>query len=265
MLRASLNIPSRQKWRSCLTEVPVLLSIKAHMRFSVIIPVLNEREQIPSTLATLKSRLPRVEIIVVDGGSTDGTREILDQQTDLIVLDATRGRGNQLNAGAKIATGEVLLFLHGDCWLPGDALELMQQALEQPQVNGGAFLIRFAEQHPRSLSLIAKGINARTRLTKTATGDQAIFVRREVFDRIGGFEAWPFFEDVRFVTDLKQYGQFAILTSPVTISARRYIANGPWRTTFLMYALRVGYWLGVHPTKLYRWFQDVRPHLQNVS
>jgi rSAM/selenodomain-associated transferase 2 len=237
----------------------------ARMKLSVIIPVLNEREQLPHTLASLQSQISNAEIIVVDGGSSDGTRAWLQQQTDLVVIEAERGRGRQQNAGAKAATGEVLLFLHGDCALPENAATLIQQALASPQVSGGAFLIRFAEQQPRSLNVIAKGINARTLVTKTATGDQAIFVRREVYDNVGGFADWPFFEDVDFVTRLKRRGQFVILREPITISARRYIVNGPWRTTFLMYALRIGYWLGISPTKLYQWFQDVRPHLQNVS
>ncbi|HEX4951405.1 MAG TPA: TIGR04283 family arsenosugar biosynthesis glycosyltransferase [Blastocatellia bacterium] len=235
------------------------------MKLSVIIPVLNEREQLPITVARLQSHISNAEIIVVDGGSTDGTREWLQQQTGLIWRDAPRGRGLQMNAGASDATGEVLLFLHGDCILPAQAVALLQKALQAPQIKGGAFLIRFAEQAPHSLSIIAQGINARTRVTRTATGDQAIFVRRTVFDKMGGFAEWPLFEDVQFVTRLKRVGEFIIIPSPVTISARRYLAHGPWRTTFLMYALRLGYWLGIPPAKLYQWFQDVRPHLQNVA
>lgn len=235
------------------------------MKLSVIIPVLNEREQLPHTIAALQSQISNPEIIVVDGGSTDGTREWLQQRPGIIVMAAARGRGRQQNAGAKAATGDVLLFLHGDCTLPENAATWLAQALASPQVSGGAFLIRFTEQQPHSLNLIAKGINARTLVTKTATGDQGIFVRRAVFESLGGFADWPLFEDVNLVTRIKQHGRFVILRAPVTISARRYIANGPWRTTFLMYALRLGYWLGISPTKLYQWFQDVRPHLQNVS
>jgi rSAM/selenodomain-associated transferase 2 len=231
------------------------------MKLSVIIPVLNEREQLPHIIAALQSQRSNPEIIVVDGGSTDGTREWLRAQTGLIVMEAERGRGVQQNAGAKVASGEVLLFLHGDCVLPNDALRLIEQALHLPQTQGGAFLVRFAEPTTVSLRLIAHGINARTLVTKTATGDQAIFVRRELFTHLGGFAAWPLFEDVRLVTRLKQRGRFVIVKSPVTISPRRYVAHGPWRTTFLMYALRLGYWLGVPPHRLYRWFADVRPHL----
>ena len=234
------------------------------MKLSVIIPVLNEREQLPHTVAALKAFRPTPEIIVVDGGSNDGTRAWLAQQAGVVVIDAARGRGSQQNAGAKVATGELLLFLHGDCVPPTNALASIQQTLLHSQTSGGAFLIRFAEARPRSLGIIAKGINTRTLVTKTATGDQGIFVRRETYDAVGGFANWPLFEDVDFVTRLKQRGTFVILREPITISARRYLAYGPWRTTFLMYALRLGYWLGLPPTKLYGWFQDVRPHLKNV-
>lgn len=230
------------------------------MKLSVIIPALNEREQLPQTVANLQSQILKPEIIIVDGGSTDGTREWLRNQTGIVAIDCERGRGRQQNAGAEIATGDVLLFLHADCLLPENALHLLMSALSDSQIVGGAFLIRFAEQSSRSLNIIAKGINARTIVTRTATGDQAIFARRSAYETIGGFADWPFFEDVKFVTQLKQRGRFVILREPVTISARRYLANGPWRTTCLMYALRIGYWLGIPPIKLYQWFRDVRPH-----
>lgn len=234
------------------------------MKISVIIPVLNEREHLPHTLEQFQAISVPFEIIVVDGGSTDGSRQWLAQQSGILVVDSERGRGRQLQAGAKIATGEVLLFLHADCHLPTQALAIIQQSLGNSAVVGGAFLIRFAEQRPRSLAIIAKGINARTKITRTATGDQGIFVRREIYETSGGFENWPLFEDVRFVTNLKNHGAFVILPAYIIISGRRYIANGPWRTTFLMYALRIGYWLGISPVKLHAWFADVRAHWQNV-
>ena len=233
------------------------------MKLSVIIPVLNEQAHLPQTVAALQASMAKAEIIVVDGGSSDGTREWLSAQKELIFIAATRGRGIQLNAGAKAASGEVLLFLHGDCVLPANAPTLIQQTLLSAHTGGGAFLIRFAETRPQSLGIIAKGINARTLMTKTATGDQGIFVRRTVYDAIGGFADWPLFEDVDFVTRMKRRGKFVILREPITISARRYLANGPWRTTFLMYALRLGYWFGIPPVRLYQWFQDVRPHLRS--
>ncbi|HZS06859.1 MAG TPA: TIGR04283 family arsenosugar biosynthesis glycosyltransferase [Blastocatellia bacterium] len=232
------------------------------MKISVIIPVLNERDNLPATLEALGKTAAGAdeiaEIIIVDGGSSDGTREWLGQQSDLRVLDSERGRGVQLHTGAQAATGEALLFLHGDCLLPPGATQLIARALSDKSVAGGCFLIGFAERRPPSLGLIARGINARTIVTRTGTGDQAIFVRQEVYEAVGGFRPWPLFEDVDIVARIRRRGKFVVLRSAVTISARRWIAHGPWRTTFLMYALRVGYWLGIPPARLKQWFVDVR-------
>lgn len=231
------------------------------MNLSVIIPTLNEREQLPLTIERLRASSANLEIIIADGGSYDGTREWLDSQPDIIVINSERGRGKQQNAGAKIAIGDVLLFLHADCLLPINFFQLIQHSLANSETCGGAFQIQFDTDF-RSLNIIAAGINVRTRVTKTATGDQAIFVRREIFEAIGGFENWLLFEDIKLVSEIKQRGAFKIINENVIISARRYLNFGPWRTTFLMFALRIGYWLGVHPDKLFQRFQDVRPHLK---
>lgn len=228
------------------------------MKISVIIPALNERNHLPVTLASLTHMDLLHEVIVVDGGSTDGTREWLSQQQVSRVIDAERGRGAQLNAGARLATGDVLLFLHSDCLLPPDAPRHIIEALANDRVVGGCFLIRFAEQYPRSLWLIALGINGRTLLTRTATGDQAIFVRRSAYELAGGFAAWPLFEDIDLITRIKRLGRFVVKAKTVTISGRRWVTYGVWRTTAMMYALRAGYYAGVSPFRLKRWFEDVR-------
>ncbi len=228
------------------------------MNISIIIPTLNEREQLPLTIAAIRRASVEIEIIVADANSSDGTREWLSMQPDITVINSERGRGQQQNTGAKIASGEIFLFVHADCLLPNNFAALIEAALKNPAVAGGAFLIRFDTDNSRSLQIISKGINARTRVTKTATGDQAIFVQREIFAAIGGFENWLLFEDVRLVSEIKRRGEFNIINETVIIAARRYLTFGPWRTTFLMYALRIGYWLGVHPDKLYQWFNDVR-------
>jgi rSAM/selenodomain-associated transferase 2 len=243
------------------------------MNISVIVPVLNEIENLPHTLKSIaqtQNHSGKVcEVIIVDGGSLDGTREWTQQQTDIHpfnvklpfnikLMDAERGRGRQLDAGATKATGDVLLFLHGDCQLPAQAMTQIAEALADSHVAGGCFLVSFRERRPVSLRIIAGGINARTRVTKTGTGDQAIFVRREIYQALGGFKPWPLFEDVDIVTRIKSAGKFVVIHSAVTISARRWIAHGPWRTTLLMYGLRIGYWLGVSPVKLKEWFADVR-------
>ncbi len=228
------------------------------MNLSIIIPVLNERHHLPATLSCLAEANLTDDILVVDGGSADGTREWLNRQSIARVIEAERGRGAQLNAGAQIAAGEALLFLHADCLPPPAAYSLMTSALADDRVAGGCFEVSFAERRPRSLSLIAAGINARTRVTRTATGDQGIFVRRSVYEQAGGLATWPLFEDVDFVTRLKRHGRFVVLPAAVTISARRWLQNGVWRTTFLMYALRAGFYAGLSPFTLKEWFEDVR-------
>ena len=218
----------------------------------MIIPALNERESLPNaTCSAVGAR----EILVVDGGSTDGTREWAASQPGVVLLDAPRGRGPQLAAGTRAATGDILLFLHADCQLPPGALD----AVRQSQASGGCFRVRFAETRPFSLTLTAWFINAHSALTRTATGDQAIWVRREVHDALGGFTPWPLFEDVDFVDRLRRQGRFDVLPLAITISARRWLAWGVGRTNLLMILLWIGYRLGVSPEKLKKWFHDVRP------
>lgn len=231
------------------------------MKVSVIIPVLNEYECLPAILASLKKQDWIHEVIVVDGGSIDGTRQWLERQSTARVLDSPPGKGRQLNAGARVSTGDLLLFLHGDCLLPPGAGARLRQALADQTVVGGCFSVSFAEKHPWSLRLVAWGINLRTRVTRTATGDQAIFVQREVFKSFGGCADWPLFEDVDLVRRIKRRGEFRVLSSQLTISARRYVCYGVFKTVLLMFALRLGFWVGVSPFTLKSWFDDVRPHL----
>ncbi len=224
------------------------------MKVSVIIPVLNERDCLPESLAVLKDQNWIHEIIVVDGGSTDGTLEWLRQQIGVRIIEAPAGRGIQLNAGARAATGDTLIFLHADSRLPPDTGENLRRALEAPQVAGGCFCAQFASRRPRSLGIMAAGINLRTVLTHSATGDQAVFARRSVFEGIGGFREWPLFEDVDFVGRMKRVGGFVVIRSRVTVSARRHIHNGVFRTVILVYLLRLGFWAGVSPFTLARWY-----------
>ena len=232
------------------------------MRISVIIPVLNEKEDLPQTLRTLAEFRNFYEIIVVDGGSTDGTRESLSNHlpANVRVIDGPRGRGNQLNAGARVATGGVLLFLHADTRLPADALQRISTVLANSEVVGGGFCMRFLENEPWILRVVEAGINLRTRVFRSPTGDQAIFARQGAFAAAAGFADWPLFEDVDFVHRMKRLGSFGISPSRVMTSARRYITWGVLRTVLLMYTLRIGFWMGVSAFHLHRWFSDVRPH-----
>jgi glycosyltransferase involved in cell wall biosynthesis len=168
----------------------------------------------------------------------------------------------QSTATQPIATSRrpdiALLFLHADCLISQPAIDALHAALADQQLAGGAFYVRFAESRPRSLRLVAWGINVRARFRNSATGDQGIFVRKSVFDSIGGAPEWPLFEDVELVSRIKQAGKFVVLRTPVTISGRRYVEHGVFRTALLIYGLRFAYWLGVPPQRLKNWFRDAR-------
>jgi rSAM/selenodomain-associated transferase 2 len=229
------------------------------MQLSVIIPTLNERAGLPTTLDTVRAQYGVAEIIVVDGGSADGTRDFARAQSGVTVVESARGRGAQLAAGVSASSGDTLLFLHADCLLPAGATEFIETALQRESIAGGAFGIRFAATSPPSLHRTAKWVNARSRLFKVATGDQAIFARRTAYDLAGGFPPWPLFEDMEFVKRLKRHGQFTVAPIDVEISARRWETYGIGRTNTLMCALYAGYRAGVKPHTLKRWFADVRP------
>ncbi len=229
------------------------------IRCSVIIPTLNEREFLPQTLRALAEHQWIHEVIVADGGSTDGTREWLAAQNFARMVDAQSGKGNQINRGAQAASGDVLLILHADCQLPPDAGQRIAFALQAQSVAGGCFEVRFNASRPRSLKIVAAGINFRCRLTKAGTGDQGIFVRRKVFEEVGGCPAWPLFEDVELVRRVKKAGSFTVIRSRLLVSPRRHLALGVFRTVLLIYGLRVAFCLGVSPFTLKKWFDDSRP------
>jgi rSAM/selenodomain-associated transferase 2 len=235
------------------------------MNVSVIIPVLNERACLPATINSLRAGIPDAQIIAVDGGSIDGSAEWLRSQSDILFTTAGRGKGPQQNAGAALATGEVFLFLHADCQLPRDAGNQLQRILCDERKVGGCFYVRFAERRPLSLHILAIAMNVRARILKRSFGDQALFIRKSTFNRIGGFPDWPLFEDYELVRRMKQIGHFAVLTAPVTISSRRFLAHGVWRTVVRVFLLQAGFYLGVAPSRLKRWFADIRPHLRQTS
>jgi uncharacterized protein len=234
------------------------------IRCSVVIPTLNERQFLPQTLRALAEHQWIHEVIVADAGSTDGTPEWLAAQNFAHVVDAPAGKGNQINRGAQAASGDVLLILHADCQLPPDAGERIARALQLQSVAGGCFEVRFNASRPRSLKLVAAGINFRCRVTKAATGDQGIFVRRRIFELVGGCPYWPLFEDVDLVRRIKKVGRFAVLRSQLLVSPRRHLARGVFRTVLLVYALRLAFWLGVSPFTLKKWFDDSRPSVSPV-
>lgn len=225
------------------------------MRLSVIVPVLDEE-------AVLAAALDRVrgggahELIVVDGGSRDATRAIAARFTDRVLVTGP-GRARQMNAGAAVARGDTLLFLHADTLLPAGFADAIAAACADPRVVGGRFDVRL-DGTSRWLPLVAAAINLRSRLTRIATGDQAIFVRRAAFEALGGFAAVPLFEDVRLTAVLRHHGTVACLREQVTTSARRWEQRGVMRTIVLMWALRLGNALGVAPERLQRFYAAVR-------
>ena len=225
------------------------------MNISVIIPVLNEEKTIAATLHALLNLRPH-EIIVVDGGSDDRTGET-SRQLGAKVLSAERGRARQMNYGAGCATGEVLLFLHADTKLPDSAFQDIAAALGESRCAGGRFDVELEGRH-WMLKIVGALINYRSRATKVSTGDQALFVRREVFERMGGFPDIPLMEDIALCRSLKRLGGIACLRSRVVTSARRWESDGVWRTIFRMWTLKFLYLAGVSPARLKQFYADTR-------
>lgn len=229
--------------------------------FTVIIPTLNEAGVIQTTLLHTAG-LGFDDIVVVDGGSTDDTRRLVEgvaarSAPSVRVVDSTAGRATQLNTGAAACTADVLVFLHADSHLPSSARLLIEDALADPAVVGGRFDIRF--DRPSIWGRIVSSLmNLRSRLTRISTGDQAIFVRRHTFDRLGGFSDIPIMEDIDFSTRLKRTGATAAIRERVTTSFRRWEQQGPLRTIFLMWCLRFLYWIGINPRRLANLYAAVR-------
>ena len=225
------------------------------MRISVIVPVLNEEATIAPTLRSLLALKPD-EIIVVDGGSGDRTREIA-ARFDIQVLSSERGRARQMNHGAAYAGGDILLFLHADTRLPASAFADIAAALADPRCVGGRFDVEL-EGDRWMLKLVGALINCRSRATQVGTGDQAIFVRREVFLRMGGYPDIPLMEDIALCRALKRMGGIACLRSRVVTSARRWENDGVARTIVRMWTLKLLYLAGVSPARLRQFYADTR-------
>ncbi|MCZ6623802.1 MAG: TIGR04283 family arsenosugar biosynthesis glycosyltransferase [Deltaproteobacteria bacterium] len=225
------------------------------MQISVIVPALNEEKTIASALEALRP-LATEEVIVVDGGSSDCTRE-LAAQTEAVVLSSSRGRAEQMNQGARVAKGNVLLFLHADTRLPSSAMGDILAALKDSRYVGGRFDVRL-DRRGWIFTLIGALINMRSRLTSVATGDQAIFVRRKIFEEVGGFPEIPLMEDIAFSRALKIKGRMACLRSQVVTSARRWEKEGVWRTILKMWALRLLFLAGISPFHLKRFYDSSR-------
>jgi rSAM/selenodomain-associated transferase 2 len=204
------------------------------------------------------ARFPGAEIVLVDGGSTDATAAVAARFPRVRLLASSRGRARQMNAGARAARGDVLLFLHADTLLPDGALAAVEAAARDPGVVAGRFDVRF--DNPRLLfRMVAWFMNHRSRWSGISTGDQAIFVCREPFEALGGYPDMPLMEDVELCRRLKRRGQMAPLRMVVTTSARKWEREGAVRTILLMWALRFLYMVGVPPVRLHSWYYRREP------
>lgn len=219
------------------------------MTLSIIIPTLNEALMIGRTLLALQPlREAGHEVIVVDGGSTDDTMALSRPFADK-VIQSQPGRSRQMNAGAKFASGEILLFLHSDTLLPPKADHLIIQRMKGKERAWGRFDVKLTGHH-LLFRIIEVLMNWRSRLSHIATGDQAIFIRRELFEEIGGFPEIDLMEDIALCRILKKYGKPLCLRQTVFTSSRRWEEKGVFRTVLLMWSLRLAYFLGVHPNRL---------------
>jgi rSAM/selenodomain-associated transferase 2 len=218
---------------------------------SIIIPVLDEQSGIAAALqAVADYRRHGHEVIVVDGGSRDRTVECARPLADAVIA-APRGRAAQMNAGAAAATGDIFVFLHADTRLPFAADCLIVEGLRRSPRRWGRFDVAIAGRNPL-LRVVAAMMNLRSRLTGIATGDQAIFVTRDAFTKIGGYPDIPLMEDIALSRMLKRIGRPLCLRERVVTSGRRWEQRGPIRTILLMWRLRLAYVLGVDPNALAR-------------
>ncbi len=216
------------------------------MRFSIIIPVLNEANGIVPCLMALQKLRQQSEIIVVDGGSKDQTVSMASQRAD-VVLSAQRGRASQMNQGAGQAVGEVLIFLHADTFLPETALQDIGQAMERN--DWGRFDIQLQGAH-RMLKIVSWMMNWRSRMTGIATGDQVIFIKKQLFEQAGGYPEIALMEDIAISRQLKRLSAPVCLRSRVISSGRRWEQFGVFKTIMMMWALRARYFFGDKPEVL---------------
>jgi rSAM/selenodomain-associated transferase 2 len=218
--------------------------------------MLNEELAIGATLDAIRAGAPGAETIVVDGGSTDRSIEIASTR-GAQTLTAGRGRARQMNAGAAAAHGDALVFVHADTVVPVTFASDIASVLEDPSVVGGRFDIELDEPS-LAWRLLGKLISLRSRIMRSATGDQAIFVRREIFAAMGGFTEIDLCEDVDFARRLKRSGRVACLRSCVITSARRWRQNGLLRTVLKMWLVKSLFLAGVSPARLRRYYADIR-------
>jgi len=220
---------------------------------SVIIPTRNEAAIIVTTVRSAREA-GADEVIVVDGESRDGTADAAQPIADAVILSSP-GRARQMNAGATASKGEILLFLHADTSMASESVAAVREAMAREGVLGGAFSVYLDVSadapllRKAALRLTSRMINLRARLLRAYTGDQAIFLRRDIFEEIGAYPEIPLMEDVELSRRLTRRGKTVLLPVPVTTSARRWEEHGTLRTILLMWGLRLAYFLGMPPAR----------------
>jgi glycosyltransferase involved in cell wall biosynthesis len=231
---------------------------------SVIIPTLDEQELIDEAVSALLAESIRCEIVVVDGGSRDATREIVRQFGPPVYFveqdsDGQRGRAAAYNQATRITRGDVLLFLHADTRLPRGGLEMVEATMLEPRVIGGGFLPSFAGDGKGLtwvlLRLVERAWQFRTRTFKWFAGDQAPFIRRTTLLANGGYPAVRLAEDWAFAAHLRSLGPLAVIEQPVRVSPRRHVANGVFKTLLVTGSVEAMYRAGVNPGFLARWYR----------
>ncbi len=225
-------------------------------KISIIIPTLNEAANLPRTLEAIADA-ENIEIIIVDGGSTDETKKIA-AANQIGVMPSIPGRARQMNLGASVATGEMFLFLHADTLLPPKfdrvIREILGQKISGQKIIAGAFALKIDAQNWK-LRLIEWGVNLRSRALQMPYGDQGIFIKAEQFRRLGGFAQLPIMEDFDLIWRLKTQGKIAISNLAVTTSARRWQKIGVFKTTLINQVMIIGYLAGISPAKLAQFYQ----------
>ena len=244
----------------------VAVSVSEPLRISVVLPVLDEAARIGNRLSEL-ARIAFHEVIVVDGGSRDQTPAIARRFPGVLLVQGPRGRASQMNEGARRATGDVLLFLHADVSLPADAASHIRRTLAHPGTAAGAFQTRTVAEEgtPRPWwSLLLHLADLRSRYSRLPYGDQTLFLRRDVFQRAGGFPEIPLMEDLAVSRKLSALGVVLTIPAQVTVSGRRFIER-PFYYTLLVNVFPLLFRLGVPASMLAVWYGDSRGRARRSS
>jgi len=220
---------------------------------SIIIPVLNEERSIAKVLENVCKQSTDCELIIVDGGSKDETLQICGCHERAKLVHSEKGRAIQMNKGAAMAKGDVLLFLHADTLLPNGGLQAIKEIMKDEEVVGGSFYMKFDVE-----SLSFRFFSAFTKINSPylTYGDQGIFIRKSVFEQIGAYKTMPILEDFEIQKRLRKQGRFVKLPLPVTTSARRFLNNGIFKQQLLNIALLCAYELGYSPAKIKAFYKD---------